>query len=77
MPAEEDHTKFTSLADELGLTDDDPKEGPVRTSFIESAMKRKGYKPSVKWDEPDPPEPKTGKKEGGDFFSRGGGQYEN
>lgn len=73
-PAEDDFKRFHDLADELGLTDDDDKD-KAKTSFIESAMKRKGYKPVTSWGEPDPPADKKDKGTG-DFFSRGGGQYE-
>lgn len=71
MAADEDFQTFSELADRLKLED---KEGkPERSSFIESAMKRLGYKPTLSWGEPDPPkDEKDGG--GGDFFSSGG-QY--
>lgn len=62
MPAQEDHERFSGIADELGLEDDD------RESFITSAMKRLGYKPRMAWDER---EDDGGKgKDDGDFFTR-------
>jgi hypothetical protein len=72
MPAEEDFNRFSQFAEELGLTDDDDEKS--RTSFVESAMKRKGYKPVLSWGEPDPPENDKGKKSG-DFFGKSGSQY--
>lgn len=76
-PADDDWKRFGELADELGLTDDgdDVEEGKrkkERTNFLNSAMARKGYKPKMSWDEPDPPKGKEGEGKS-DFF--GGGQY--
>ena len=63
MPAEEDYGKFSTIAEELGLEDDE------KDDFIDSAMARKGYKPQRIWTDP---EPESGNANGGegDFFSR-------
>lgn len=62
MPAKEDHERFTSLAEELGIEDDD------RENFISSAMERKGYKKRTAWDDPDPDPDKDGKGGNRDAF---------
>lgn len=67
MPAEDDYNKFSEFAKEIGL------EGEDFEGFVNSAMKRKGYKPRTAWDDP---EPEDGGKGDGDFFSRGGKQRE-
>lgn len=64
MPAQEDHQRFSDMADELGLEDDD------RDGFISSAMKRKGYKETRGWADPDPDPNNGGGNDGGDFFSQ-------
>lgn len=71
--ADEDYARFSSIADELGLNDDDDEK--QRSNFIHSAMTRKGYKPRMAYDDPDPEEGEKEKKEkkNGDFF----GQYRN
>jgi len=59
MPAQEDYERFRALAEELELEDD------AAEKFVNDAMKRKGYKPSTAWSDPEPEE--QGKDEG-DFF---------
>lgn len=63
MGAQEDRTLLDDVAERLGLDDDE------RNDFVNSGMKRLGYKPRMDWDDPDPDEGKDGKG-GGDFFSR-------
>jgi len=71
--ADEDFERFSSIADELGLKDDGEEKD--RSNFIHSAMTRKGYKPRMAYDDPDPEEGEKEKKEkkNGDYF----GQYRN
>lgn len=52
--------QLEDLADEMQLDDRD------RDNFINSSMKRLGYKPRMDWDDP---EPEDGGRGGGDFFS--------
>lgn len=62
MAAEDDYKRFSEIAQELGLEDKD------HDNFINSAMKRKGYKPVMSWTDPEPEDGGGG----GDFFSGGG-----
>lgn len=48
MPAQEDYQRFSELADELEM-DDENKE-----KWVNQAMKRKGYKPVTSWTDPEP-----------------------
>lgn len=61
MSAQEDFDLFESIAEKLGLDDDE------RGSFINSAMKRLGHKARVAWDDAEEGGSGNG---GGDFFSR-------
>lgn len=64
-PAEQDYAELSSWAERLGLEDDQ------KDKFINSSMKRLGYKPRTQWE---PPEPENGgdNNDDGDFFSGGG-----
>ncbi len=55
MSAEEDYEHLSALADRLELNDED------RAYFIESGMRRLGYKPRYVWEDREVTE--------GDFFS--------
>ncbi len=58
--AQEDLEKFLGIAEELGLEDDEAN------SFVSSAMKRKGHRPKLSWEDADTSD---GDGSGGDFFS--------
>jgi hypothetical protein len=60
MAAKEDKDLFDQVAEMLGLDDDE------RESFVTSAMRRRGHKPRIDWDDND----QGGQGGGGDFFSR-------
>lgn len=60
MGVEDDHKRFSEFAAEIGLEGDDAE------NFVNSSMKRKGYKPRMAWDEP---EPQQEQQDDGDFFS--------
>lgn len=58
---EEAMNKFKAMAEELGLEDDETE------SFVNSAMKRNGFKQVTGWADPDNDNDDKG---GGDFFSQ-------
>lgn len=62
MGAQEDHQKFSELADELGY------DGKQRDTFINDAMEHKGHVSKSVWE--DAPPGRTGAGDGGegDFF---------
>lgn len=60
MAAKDDYDRFHSIAEELKLEDSE------REDFVSGAMKRKGYTPSMTWNDPEPEKPESG----GDFFSQ-------
>lgn len=57
--AQEDLERFLGIAEELGLEDDEAN------SFISSAMKRKGHRPKLSWEDAD----LNSDGDGGDFFT--------
>lgn len=60
MGAKDDKDLFDSVAEMLGLEDDE------RENFVTSAMRRRGHKPRIDWDDAE-----GGQSEGGgDFFSK-------
>jgi hypothetical protein len=59
MAAKDDFDLFSSIVEMLGL---EPEEAE---SFLTSAMRRRGHKPTIKWDDSD----EGGGEGGGDFFS--------
>lgn len=69
-PAEEDYNSLTALAERLQLEDDQ------REKFINSSMKRLGYKPRTQWEPPEPEDGGKGKDDDGDFFGGGKQQRE-
>lgn len=60
MAAKDDFDLFHSVAEMLGLEDDETE------NFITSAMRRRGHKPRIDWDDSE----SEGKESGGDFFSK-------
>lgn len=64
MGAAEDKTRFSDIADELGMS------GEEKDHYVGEHMLRKGYKAVTDWLDPDP-EPTT--PPAGSFFSTPGG----
>ena len=60
MAAKDDFDLFQSVAEMLGL---EPEE---TENFVTSAMRRRGHKPKIQWDDDENAEGKGG----GDFFSK-------
>ena len=60
MAAQEDYESFAALAERMQLEEDEAE------NFINSAMKRLGYKAKQIWEDDDGGE---GGKRGGDFFA--------
>lgn len=82
MGATEDFERFSSLADELGIENDEKE--PHKDKFIHEAMTRKGYKPRMTYDEPEPQqEGKSGatslfgppRRQNGEGQRKSGSQY--
>jgi hypothetical protein len=61
MPAQDDETMLSELAERLGLEEEEAD------NFIGSAMKRLGYKARRMWEDDD--SQGGGNNSGGDFFS--------
>jgi hypothetical protein len=59
MPAKDDFDLFHSVAEMLGLEDDETE------NFITSAMRRRGHRPRVDWDDGE-----GSGESGGDFFTK-------
>lgn len=60
MGAKDDFDLFGNVAEMLGLDDEE------RENFVTSAMRRRGHKPRIDWDD----NPESGSSSGGgDFFS--------
>jgi hypothetical protein len=59
MGAKDDFDLFKSVSEMLGLDDEETE------NFVTSAMRRRGHKPRIDWDDSD----EGGDKSGGDFFS--------
>jgi hypothetical protein len=60
MAAKDDYDLFNSVAEMLGL---EPEE---TENFVTSAMRRRGHKPKIQWDDDE----ESGSGDKGDFFSR-------
>jgi hypothetical protein len=60
MSAKDDFDLFHSVAEMLGLEEDETE------NFLTSAMRRRGHKPRIDWDDSE----SEGKESGGDFFSK-------
>ena len=60
MAAEKDQEMLTDLAERLGLEDDE------KENFVNSGMRRLGYKPREVWEDSDDDNPKSSD---GDFFT--------
>lgn len=60
MPVEDDLVRFQAMSEELNMEEEEA------ANFVQASMKRKGYKPRLAWDEPDP---EQGNGDKGDFFS--------
>lgn len=58
--AEDFFAKLSEMAEELGLEDDE------KDNFVNSGMKRRGFKQTFTWSDPEP----DGNDAGGDFFSK-------
>ena len=65
-PAEQDYADLSNWAERLGLEDEQKEK------FINSSMKRLGYKPRTQWEPPEP-EGDEGKGKGDDDFFGGSG----
>ena len=59
MAAKDDFELFNSVAEMLGLESDETE------NFVTSAMRRRGHKPRIDWDDND----EGGSDKGGDFFT--------
>jgi len=60
MAAKDDFDLFHSVAEMLGLDDDESE------NFVTSAMRRRGHRPRIDWDDSEG----SGDSGGGDFFSK-------
>jgi len=60
MAAKDDFDLFNQVAEMLGLEPDETE------NFVTSAMRRRGHKPKIQWDD----DQENGSSGGGDFFSR-------
>jgi len=60
MAAKDDFDLFNQVAEMLGL------EAEETENFVTSAMRRRGHKPKIQWDDDE----ESGSGGGGDFFSR-------
>jgi hypothetical protein len=60
MAAKDDFDLFHSVAEMLGLEEDETE------NFITSAMRRRGHRPRIDWDDGD----NGGESGGGDFFTK-------
>ena len=60
MAAKDDYDLFQQVAEMLGL------EAEESENFITSAMRRRGHKPKIQWDDDE----ESGGDGGGDFFSK-------
>lgn len=69
-PAEADYNALHSLAERLQLEDDQ------REKFVNSSMKRLGYKPRTQWEPPEQEDGGKGGDDDGDFFGGGKQQRE-
>jgi len=60
MAAKDDFDLFSSVAEMLGLDSEESE------NFVTSAMRRRGHKPRIDWDDNE----EGGGEKGGDFFTR-------
>ena len=60
MPANDDYSMLSDLAEKLGLDDSESE------NFITSSMRRLGHRASIAWSDNE----EQGDKGGGDFFSK-------
>jgi hypothetical protein len=59
MAAKDDFDLFGQVAEMLGLDEEESE------NFVTSAMRRRGHKPKIHWDDTE-----EGEEKGGDFFTK-------